>query len=137
MNLNNKDIRWIQRLQNFTNSLEALNRAVDIEEPSETEKGGVIQFYEVTFELAWKTLKDYLESEGFLLKSPRETIKQAFQMEIIVNGEEWLEALDDRNLTTHIYDNEVANQVVNKIKNKYFGLLKKLHSFLLIKRNEQ
>lgn len=133
--MNNKETRWHQRFQNFTNSLEALNRAVDIEEPSETEKGGVIKFYEVTFELAWKTLKDYLESEGFILKSPRETIKQAFQMEIIVNGEEWLEALDDRNLTSHIYDNEVANQVVDKIKNKYFVQLKELHSYLLLKRN--
>jgi len=136
MSTNSKEIRWHQRFQNFTNSLEALKRAVEIEEPSETEKGGIIQFYEVTFELAWKTLKDYLEAEGFLLKSPRETIKQAFQMEIIAKGEEWLEALDDRNLTTHIYDNEVANRVVDNIKNKYFVLLKELHSYLLIKIDE-
>jgi len=127
--MNPKKIRWQQRYKNFSNSIDALNRAVEIKEPNETEKGGLIKFYEVTFELSWKTLKDYLEAEGFDIKSPRETIKQAFKLGIILKGEDWLDALDDRNLTAHIYDNETANRVVQRIKETYFQLLKDLNSF--------
>ncbi len=85
--MNSKQIRWQQRFNNYSKSFKALERAVEIINPNEAEKGGIIQFYEVTFELAWKTLKDYLEAEGYLLKSPRETLKQAFQNEIINDGE--------------------------------------------------
>ncbi len=133
--VNKKQLRWQQRFHNFTNSLNALQRALEIKNPNETEKGGIIQFYEVTFELAWKTLKDYLEAEGFNIKSPRETIKQAFQIEIIVKGEEWLDALDDRNLTTHIYDEITANKIIKRIRNNYFCLLKELKECLESKVN--
>lgn len=124
--------RWKQRFQNYENSFKLLERTNNIKNPSEAEQGGLIQFYEVSFELAWKTLKDYLESEGFIVKSPRQTIKQAFQMEIIEDGEKWLEALDDRNLTTHIYNSEIAERVVKRIKNDYYPLLKKLYNYLKV-----
>jgi nucleotidyltransferase substrate binding protein (TIGR01987 family) len=127
--MNKKQIRCQQRFTNFSNSFHALKRALAINSPNETEKGGIIQFYEVTFELSWKTLKDYLESEGFFVKSPRETIKQAFQIEIISEGELWLDALEDRNLTKHIYDETTANKVIDKIRNKYFLLIEDLFSF--------
>ncbi|WP_200086690.1 HI0074 family nucleotidyltransferase substrate-binding subunit [Salicibibacter cibi] len=63
------------------------------------ERAGLIQLFEVTFELAWKVFKDYLEAEGYIMKSPRQTIKQAFQMGIIEDGHTWIDALSDRNLT--------------------------------------
>ena len=126
----NKEIRWRQRFSNFKNSLDALGRAVKIGNPSETEKGGIIQFYEVTFELAWKTIKDYLEAGGYIVKSPREAIKQAFQIELIFDGETWLEALDDRNLTSHIYDEQKVNKIVGRIKESYFPVLIKLYNEL-------
>ncbi len=121
-----KEIRWKQRFENYKKSLSSLKRAVEIVNPSETEKGGIIQFYEVTFELAWKTIKDYLESEGYIVKSPRQSIKQAFQIELISDGETWLEALEDRNLMSHIYDESSANKIVEKITNVYYPLLEKL-----------
>uniref|UniRef100_UPI00356A002E nucleotidyltransferase substrate binding protein n=1 Tax=Sulfurovum sp. TaxID=1969726 RepID=UPI00356A002E len=68
-----KTIRWKQRFENFSKSLQHLEIAVDLEEMSELEKAGMVQFFEVSFELAWKVLKDYLESEGFNIKSPRES----------------------------------------------------------------
>jgi len=126
MSDNFKNIRWRQRFSNLKNSFEVLERAIKIENPSEVEKGGIIQFYEVSLELAWKTLKDFLESEGFIVKSPREAIKTAFQYGILEKGELWLEALNDRNLTTHLYDEAEANKVIDKIKNNYFHLLKSL-----------
>lgn len=124
---NKKEIRFKQRFSNFEKSLKALERAVKIQDPSETEKGGIIQFYEITFELAWKTIKDYLEAGGYIVKSPREAIKHAFQIEIITKGELWLEALDDRNLTTNIYDEQTADKIIKSIKSVYFPILNELY----------
>jgi len=76
-------------------------------------------------------MKDYLESEGFLLKSPRETIKQTFQIDLIHKGEAWLTALSDRNLTVHVYDEAKMLWVERAIEKSYFSLLKSLYSDLL------
>ena len=133
---NNKEIRWKQRFINFEKSYKLLERTLEIDSPSEAEKGGIIQFYEVCFELSWKIIKDYLESEGYIVKSPKESIKQAFQNEIIDNGEIWIEALQDRNLTSHTYDETTTNEIINKIKNRYFDEIKKLYKFFK-KENEQ
>ncbi len=126
---NKKEIRWKQRFVNFEKAYNLLKRAIAIEAPSEAEKGGIIQFYEVCFELSWKTMKDYLESEGFIVKTPRETIKQAFQVGIIDSGELWLSALQDRNITSHIYDETITDEIVQKIKNLYFKQIEKLYNF--------
>ncbi|WP_163580800.1 HI0074 family nucleotidyltransferase substrate-binding subunit [Gracilibacillus saliphilus] len=71
---------------------------------------------ESTIELSWKLLKDYLESEGYIVKSPRETIKQAFQMELIDNGHIWMDALAQRNLTTYTYDEQLVIKLVEQIR---------------------
>ena len=123
----NKDIRWKQRFQNYEKSFFLLKRTLEIENPSEAEKGGLIQFYEMAFELAWKLLKDYLYEQGFNINSPREAIKQAYQSEIIDNGQEWIDALEDRNLRTHTYDEETAQKVVESIRNSYYPLLDSLY----------
>ena len=81
----------------------------------------------MAFELAWKLLKDYLYEQGFNINSPREAIKQAYQSEIIDNGQEWIDALEDRNLTTHTYDEETAQKVVESIRNSYYPLLDSLY----------
>ena len=128
--MNGKEVRWKQRFINFEKTFKLLERTIAIKNLSEAEKGGIIQFYEVCFELSWKTLKDYLENEGFEVKSPRDVIKQAFQMGLIDEGELWLAALEDRNLTSHIYDELIINQIVEKIKETYFVQLKKLYLFL-------
>ena len=96
-----KDIRWKQRFENFNKVYILLEKYSKEQNLSELEQAGIIQFFEVTFELAWKVLKDYLEKDGFIVKSPRETIKQAFQNDLINDGHIWIEALANRNLTTH------------------------------------
>lgn len=128
--MNNKEIRWQQRFQNFEKAFQLLERSVAIESLSEIERGGLIQFFEVAFELAWKTMKDYLEAQGFVVKTPRETIKQAFQMDLIGNGQAWLQALEDRNLTTHTYDEETAIQMERSIRGKYFPVMKDFYEKL-------
>ena len=134
--MNNKDIRWKQRFVNFEKAFKLLERTLKLETPSEAEKGGIIQFYEVAFELSWKLIKDYLESLGFDVKSPRAAIKQAFQTDIINDGESWMKALEDRNLTSHTYNEDTANLIVDNIKKKYYFLLNDLYLFLK-KQNEQ
>ena len=126
---NHKDIRWKQRFQNFEKAFKLLERTVNIDSLSEAERGGLIQFFEVTFELSWKILKDYLETQGFIVKSPRESIKIAIQMEIIHNGYLWMDALEDRNLTTHIYDEEIIKTISHKIINEYYPEIEQLYSF--------
>ena len=103
---------------------------LEIENPSEVERGGVIQFYKMTFELAWKTIKDYLQEEGFEVKSPRAAIKQGIQIELLENGHDWMDALEDRNLTAHIYDEETAVKVYQSIKNIYFPVLNRFYEKL-------
>lgn len=122
-----EDIRYKQRFENFEKSYLLLEKSLQIKEPSIVEKAGVIQFFETTFELAWKLLKDYEEYLGYEVKSPREAIKRAFNIEIISNGSLWLEALIDRNLTVHTYDESIANEVYIKILDDYFYLLEELY----------
>lgn len=124
---NLKEIRWKQRFENFDKSYKLLKKYSDKPITTELERAGIIQFFEMTFELAWKVLKDYLESEGYTVKSPRETVKQAFQIGVIDNGHVWIDALSNRNLTTHTYDEELANKMTNEILSAYIPELEKMY----------
>lgn len=126
-----KNVRWRQRFDNFKKSYQLLEKYSSLELTSEIEKAGLIQFFEITFELAWKVLKDYLEAQGYIVKSPRETIKQAYQMEVIDDGHVWIEALSSRNLTTHTYDEQFTEKFVQDIQQVYFPLFKSLYEKLL------
>ena len=128
---NNQDIRWKQRFQNYEKAFHRLSRAIEIVRITPDDdllQSGLVQTYEYTFELAWKTLKDYLEMEGFLLRSPRETIRQGFQSGYITNAEDWLQALADRNLTVHIYDDEIIVRVLRDIYERYFFILQEFYT---------
>ncbi len=121
------DVRYLQRFENFEKSYLLLKQAVEINNPSIFEKAGVIQFFETTFELSWKLMKDYMEFLGYEINSPRNAIKQAFSVNLLSNGELWLDALVDRNLTVHTYDEAVADKVYAKIKQEYFPLVNELY----------
>ena len=129
----NKEIRFKQRFENFQRSYQLLSHAVDNKQTSDIERAGLIQFFEMTFELSWKTLKDYLESQGFDLKTPKEIFKQAFQTGIIKDGHAWMEALEDRNLMTHTYNEQMSLKVVGLIKEKYYPCIKQLYEYLSVK----
>ena len=121
------DSRWKQRFQNFEKAYLLLEDSLQIDSPSILEKAGIIQFFEISFELAWKVLKNYLEEDGFNVRSPRETIKKAFQSELIKDGHVWIEALDNRNLTVHTYDKVIAEEVYHEISLNYFPFLRELY----------
>ncbi|MBI1884529.1 MAG: nucleotidyltransferase substrate binding protein [Chlamydiae bacterium] len=120
-----KNVRWKQRFCNFEKVFLQLERAIQILKPSEVERAGPIQFFELAFELSWKTLKDYLEAEGYQeVKTPRETFKQAFQIDLIDSGHSWIDALEDQNLTMHTYDESTSLKIEKLIREKYYPLLK-------------
>ncbi|TDQ40789.1 nucleotidyltransferase substrate binding protein [Aureibacillus halotolerans] len=125
-----KDIRWKQRFENFEKSYRLLDKYAQTSLDSELERAGVIQFFEMTIELAWKVLKDYLEAEGQLVKSPRETIKQAIQNDVISNGHVWLDALARRNLSIHMYDEEKSKELIKTIRESYVPLFNNLYERL-------
>jgi nucleotidyltransferase substrate binding protein (TIGR01987 family) len=126
-----KDTRWRQRFENFEKSYKLLEKYSEQELHSELEKAGIIQFFEMSFELAWKVMKDYLETEGFQVKSPRETIKQSYQIGLVEDGHVWIDALTNRNLTTHTYDEALAEKFVKNIKELYFPAFKSFYEKLL------
>ena len=125
--MNQKEIRWTQRFENYKKAFEVLEKALKIEEPTEIERGGIIQFYEMCFELGWKLLKDYNETQGLITKSPREAIKQAYQTDLIDDGHTWIDALESRILIAHTYDEKTALEVLGEIQLRYFIVLKNLY----------
>ncbi|MGL5353748.1 MAG: nucleotidyltransferase substrate binding protein [Clostridium sp.] len=126
----NLDIRWKQRFNNFEKATNQLQEFIELGQLNKFEVQGLIQCFEYTFELAWKTMKDYLEEEGFEVKSPRATIQTAFQIELILDGHVWIDALEKRNLMAHTYDESVANESEELIKKLYYPVIKKLYNKL-------
>jgi len=123
-----QDTRWKQRFSNFVKVFEHLKNALKIQNADIYQKAGMIQFFEMCFELAWNTLKDFLEDEGFKdIKSPRAAIKKAFEIDLIKNGHIWLKLLVDRNLTSHIYDDEIVEIIEKSIRNEYFNILNEFY----------
>lgn len=125
-----KDIRWKQRFTNFEKSYKSLSKYIDKPIETELERAGIIQLFEISFELSWKLMKDYLEFQQLIVKSPREAIKQAYQIELIDDGHIWIDALADRNLTVHTYDEKLAKKMVEDISTIYYPQLKKLYERL-------
>lgn len=133
---NDEDIRWQQRFINYKKAYTLLEETIRIDSPSDAERAGLIQFFEMSFELAWKLLKDYLEAEGFIIKSPRAAIKQAFQSGLVSDGHPWMNALQDRNLTAHTYDESTAIEVEKQIREVYFPILAELFNDFSKKVNQ-
>jgi nucleotidyltransferase substrate binding protein (TIGR01987 family) len=125
--MHKKEIRWQQRFEMFEKAYLELAEAMQKDNYSKLERAGVIQTFEFTFELAWKTLKDYLEAKGYVESFPRDTIKKAFEVQLIEDGHTWMEALKQRNLAAHTYDEAHSLALVKAIKENFFKVLKQLY----------
>lgn len=119
--------RLIQRHQEYANALDRLKEALQ-EKESDIIIDGILHRFELTFELAWKTIKDYLEYMGFSEKtgSPREVIQSAFKQGVIENGEIWIEIMISRNSLSHLYDEKSSRDVYKKIKEVYINEFEKI-----------
>ena len=120
--MSNQDIRWEQRFHNFSRACALLSEISDYELESTLPiiREGFIQRFEIAFDLAWKTLKDYMTFLGHDLQpSPRPVLKEAFAVNIIKDGQTFIEMLDARNLMSHKYDEETFNTIFKQIKNEF------------------
>ena len=127
MNFGLSEERFEERKQDLINATNRLKEALD-EEENELMIDAVLHRYEFTFELAWKTLRDYLEYSGVAINtgSPREVIKESFAHNLISDGEVWIKMMLARNSLSHLYDEETSRQVYNEIKNEYINQIQKL-----------
>lgn len=125
------DIRWQQRFANFKKAVAQLRKFVAQERLNELEAQGLIQCFEYTHELAWKTLKDFLESKGNTsLFGSRDVTRDAFNLELIHEGELWMAMIADRNRTSHTYNSQTAEAIVANIRGNYFRLFEALEAQL-------
>ncbi len=128
--------RWMYRFENYRRAFSLLREAIETLEARELtqlEKEGVIQRFEYCWELAWKSLKDYLEYSGVVLVqvTPASVIRSAFEAKIIADADSWMKALDARNKMSHVYDFEKFEQVIKDIQGGYLRLFDDLQMFLM------
>ena len=120
--------RWPQRLASYRSSLEHLSAAVDLyrmRDLSVLERAGLAQLFEVSWDLAWQLMADFMTAEGKppTLRSPRHVIREAFAAGLIDNGELWMETIDTRNMFTHVYNEERLNAGLSKVVHGYFATM--------------
>jgi nucleotidyltransferase substrate binding protein (TIGR01987 family) len=126
-----QDIRWQQRFSNYRRALNQLEKFIAKGDLSELEEQGLIKAFEYTFELAWNTLKDYLEYQGiFNITGSRDVIREAFKNNLIEEGEIWMKMITSRNMTVHSYNEATAAEISSAILDEYFDLFKKLEAKL-------
>jgi len=135
------DIRWKQRFQNFDRAFILLRSALEDRELdtfSDLEKEGIIQRFEYSFELAWKTMKDYLEENGININpiTPRSVIKEAFAAKLIPDGQVWINMMLHRNLLSHTYDFSTFQKVLEAVKKDYLGAMDSIHEWFMEKKLE-
>lgn len=121
--MENKDIRWQQRFNNYLKVLSQLEKFYDKgEELNKMEEQGMIKTFEYTYELAWNTIKDFYENQGETdIQGSRDAFNLAFQRGLISDGETWMQMLKDRNRTSHTYNEETADEISESILTRYFN----------------
>lgn len=120
------DIRWRQRFASYQKALLQLQGAVELSSQrtlTPLEKQGVIQAFEFTHELAWNMLKDFLQDQGNQnIKGSKDATREAFKVELIGDGEQWMAMIQSRNVSSHTYDERTAEQLVQVIIRDYYPL---------------
>jgi nucleotidyltransferase substrate binding protein (TIGR01987 family) len=134
--MENKDIRWIQRFNNYKKALAQLSMFMENSDGlNKMEKQGLIKAFEYTYELSWLTIKDFYEYQG---ESNIQGSKDAFQLAVsrglVANGDDWFDMIDSRKKTVHTYEEETAEEVINKIISVYYKLFIQLETRLEAER---
>lgn len=136
-----KGVRWVQRFENYRRALKRLAEAVEIIRSDQYSNNnisylineGLIQCFEFTHELAWKVMKDYEEYQGMTeIFGSRDAIRHALRFGIIDN-EQWMQTISDRNVTSHQYDDDTAKRIVDNIINVYYPLFVEYEKVMLEK----
>ena len=140
-----KDIRWKQRFSNYRRALKQLENAVEIISRNDIVDGelyniireGLIQCFEFTHELSWKVMKDYAEHQGIMeIFGSRDAIRYSLRLGLI-DDEKWMDTIKDRNVTSHYYDDDTAQKILDHIVKIYYPLFVKFEKVMLEKMEEQ
>ncbi len=134
-----QDIRWVQRFSNFNKALALLQKFIDKGQLSELEAQGLVKAFEYTYELAWNTIKDFLEFSGRSdIYGSRDAIQKGFQLGLITDGDAWMDMLKSRNQTCHTYNEQTAKQINNAVVTRYYDLFIQLKAkFEQLSNNDQ
>lgn len=117
------DVRWVQRFANYKKALMQFEKFIAKGKLNELEEQGLIQAFEYTHELAWNVLRDYLREQGhFAIHGSRDATREAFKLDLIQDGDIWMEMITDRNRTSHTYNQATADAIAFNITNRYFQL---------------
>jgi len=123
--MSGQDIRWIQRFNYYSQAFSRLREAVELAQERELsglEEQGLIQAFEFTHELAWNTMRDFLQSRGVRdLYGSKDATREAFKAGLIEDGETWMDMIRNRNLTSHTYDEATAAQIAAAICSNYYA----------------
>ncbi|MBT4936289.1 DUF86 domain-containing protein [Candidatus Peregrinibacteria bacterium] len=103
------------QFQQYKKALQKFRSAFSLGD-DEIVRDGTIQRFEFTFELSWKIMKEINKIHGMETNSPRDSIKQAYQLKFIDNDLSWLKSLEYRNIISHTYSEEAANDIYNHCK---------------------
>ena len=124
--MNNPDICWQQHFANYKKALLQLQSAVALSKEralSPLEKQGATHVFEFTHELAWNMLKDFLRDQGNSnIKGSKDATREAFKVELISDGEQWMAMIQSRNISSHTYDECTAELLVDAIIRNYYPL---------------
>lgn len=139
--MSEQDVRWIQRFNHYHKALSQLREAVELAQHrplSKLEEQGLIQAFEFTHELAWNTLKDFLQNRGVQnLYGSKDATREAFKVGLLENGMAWMDMINSRNMSSHTYDEGTAAKIVFAIRNSYYLEFEALRSKLDdVKREE-
>lgn len=133
-----EDIRWQQRFSNYCRALAQLETFLEPPSLNEREQQGLIKAFEYTFELAWNTLRDLLRSQGdATLLGSRDTLREAFRLGLLENGEAWMLMIQDRNLTSHTYNRPTADAIAVNIVGSYLPCFQQLRRALSQRLQEE
>lgn len=136
-----EDIRWEQCFANYEKALKRLEEGVNSVQKnnlSDLEKQGLIQAFEFTHELAWKTIKDYFIYQGNnSITGSRDATRTAFANGLLKNGEAWMEMIKSRNESSHTYNEETANDIYVKVLEIYYLLFKEFEATMKAKLKQE
>ena len=133
--------KWHERLTTYKNAVDRLTEVINLSKQhtlNEFERDSLIKRFEFSYEMAWKLMMSYEKENGITgVLGSKDVIRQAFKLSLVSNGEAWLEMVDTRNRTSHLYDEEMAADVIDEIIYTYYPLLAELRDVMVQTANNE
>ena len=126
--------KWGERLTTYQNAIDRLTEVITLSRQhplNQFERDSLVKRFEFSYEMAWKLMMSYEKDNGIIeILGSKDVIRQAFRLSIVKNGEAWLEMVDARNRTSHLYDEEMATDAADEIIHTYYPLLVELRDVM-------